>query len=798
VVTLPSVGSSLAVTSTVNTAGDVSEVLFAGVAGERISYQPTSSSIGSGGYVTLLGPDGLPTSPTDNAGFSSNGGTFLPPQTLSQSGDYALVFAPSSAGTGTASGLLYNVPADLSATVTASAAGTAVTQNVITPGQAVVLNFSGTQGQRVSLQTCPSSSGTCNNSLADELSIGIASASGVTEYSSYIEPPVDDTDFSGALTLYQAGTNTYSVRVAPYPNSTQAQTGSLTLSLWLVPPDLTGTISANGTATGQLATTVPGQLINYSYTNTQTAVVALSTSMTLSYGGYCGSSVAFGLTGAAPIYSDLICAGYDLSSRQTISQTGTYHVTLLPENGQYSEDSALMNAQLTLYNIVDVHGVVLDNASPNMFATNTPEQEVLATLSNTSTTSVIAIQTQFNTQGFYPCDSVTLFSPSQNGTQTQLYSAGACFPSNSFYSNNITLTTAGTYTIQLSPGDGGVSNQTLTIYPVTTASGALHTGSALTLNGTKPAENFLGTFVPTSTQTLTLLSQTSFSGFNVTITDSSGHQLYTSTPSSNSDTSPSETFSAGTTYNILLEPTSPVSGSATFTLNAVGPQVAHGLVANAGSPTKTIAADGSSTVTFNGLAGERVALLLDTADIQTDVNSHCFSVSILAPDGQTSVYNEPERCGADFSGVLSNGSILSAGLPSSGSYTVTYRSLDDVPYRPRFTLYEVPPDVVTSGSATGPQAPSVTTVPGQAIRATFQVTGDESMRVALQRHFVEPDNQCAKLSIFDPSDELVLGQLVCDRNFSLAAKEFHKRGKYTAVVQPVGTSIGAYDLRVTN
>lgn len=72
------------------------------------------------------------------------------------------------------------------------------------------------------------------------------------------------------------------------------------------------------------------------------------------------------------------------------------------------------------------------------------------------------------------------------------------------------------------------------------------------------------------------------------------------------------------------------------------------------------------------------------------------------------------------------------------------------------------------------------------------------MRVALQRHFVEPDNQCAKLSIFDPSDELVLGQLVCDRNFSLAAKEFHKRGKYTAVVQPVGTSIGAYDLRVTN
>jgi len=572
------------------------------------------------------------------------------------------------------------------------------------------------------------------------------------------------------------------------------QTGTAAIELWSVPPDITGTLTANGQATGPLVTTVPGQLINYSYTNNQQTTVALVTQITLNPPGSCASKVAVTATGSnSPVISDLICGGADLSARTTLSQLGTYGISVVPVDGSYNEDTALMNATLALYSVIDLTGSVLANGKSNSYTTTTPEQYVLASLSNSNTASTVAIATSISNE---TCDNTLVLTPT-GGT---LYNQGYCgAQGTSFYTGDLLLSQPGTYTVELQPGGMGPGAETITVYPVKQSSGRISAvGTPLTLTGPNPAENYLATFVPSSTKTVTLTSQTSFNGFSVNVTNGTGNQLYYSSPSSNSDTSTALTLSAGSTYSVLIEPSSPASGSATVTLNNAGAQVMPHLSADAGSPTVSEMPGGLIEATFSGAKGARLALLLDTGDANPGADHHCFGLTIIAPDGVTQVYNQPEACGSDFTGVLSAGQELAAALPQSGVYTVTYKSLDPTPFRPRFTLYAVPADIIADSDPSANSSPAVTTVPGQGVRSTFHAEAKQQIHVGIQTRFESPKDQCARLSILDPDGQLALGQQVCGSSAAVGPIPAQKTGTYTAVLEPEGTTVGVYNIRVND
>src|SRR5205085_5207501 len=81
--------------------------------------------------------------------FVSTGGAFVDTKTLPTSGTYTIAVDPQTTYTGTVTLTLYDVPADISTSITPG--GSPATVTVGTPGQNARLTFSGTNGQRVSL-----------------------------------------------------------------------------------------------------------------------------------------------------------------------------------------------------------------------------------------------------------------------------------------------------------------------------------------------------------------------------------------------------------------------------------------------------------------------------------------------------------------------------------------------------------------------------------------------------------------------------------------------------------------------
>src|SRR5207244_5601428 len=80
----------------------------------------------------------------------ASSGTFVDTKTLPLSGTYTIVVDPQSTYTGSMTLTLYDVPADVSSTITPGGAAVSVATTV--PGQNASLTFTGSAGQRVSLE----------------------------------------------------------------------------------------------------------------------------------------------------------------------------------------------------------------------------------------------------------------------------------------------------------------------------------------------------------------------------------------------------------------------------------------------------------------------------------------------------------------------------------------------------------------------------------------------------------------------------------------------------------------------
>jgi YD repeat-containing protein len=296
----------------ITTPGQNGTLTFSGTAGQRVSLRGVNGTIafevvGCDVNVSILNPD-----KTVLAGPTCmEGDGFIDATTLPTTGTYTILVDPASYATGTLPLSLYTVT-DYAGTITQS--GASVNVPITTPGQNGALTFSGTAGERVSL----GGTGTIAFQIAGcDVKVSIVRASDDLVVASPTCMEVDG--FIDAVTL--PTTATYRIVIDP----ANTATGNLTLTLYDVPPDGSGSLTINATPTN-VSLQAPGQNATFSFTVTSSEAVSVHmTSNTFTGTGPC---VAVSLTGGSNPSSSSCWNFFDLT-QQTLGP-GTYTVKIDP------------------------------------------------------------------------------------------------------------------------------------------------------------------------------------------------------------------------------------------------------------------------------------------------------------------------------------------------------------------------------------------------------------------------------------------------------------------------------------
>ncbi len=543
--TITAGGSS--VTSTIGTPGQNASYTFSGSANQRVSLKLASSTIVAG-TARLLRPDG---STLASAGFSSNGGGFLDTQTLSSAGTYTIQIDPTGANTGSVTLTLYNVPADVTGTITAG--GAAVTSTIGTPGQNARYTFSGTLNQRVSLKL--------TNSTIALGTARILKPDGTTLASTTF---VTGAGFIDIQTLQTAGT--YTVEVDP----SAANTGSVTLTLYNVPADVTGTITAGGAAVTSTIGT-PGQNARYTFTG----AVNQRRSLKLT-----NSTIALGTArilkpDGTTLISTTFAAGAGFIDTQTLQTAGTYTVEIDPSSANTG------SVTLTLYNVpADVTGTVTAGGAAVTSTIGTPGQNAAYTFSGTLNQRVSLKLTNV-TIGTSACCSVKISVLKPDGSTLV---APTFVGTSGGFIDTTTLPIAGSYTIVVDPQGADTGSITLTLYNVPAdVGGSLSIGgAALTITMSIPGQNGRPTFAGTQGQNIRLtmsnvtIGTSACCSAKVSILKPDGTTLVAPTFVGTSGGIINTTLTVSGTHTIVVDPQGADTGSIrlALTLNGGGSPMA--------------------------------------------------------------------------------------------------------------------------------------------------------------------------------------------------------------------------------
>jgi YD repeat-containing protein len=292
-------------------ASTIGLVVFDGTAGQRISLFGSNGTIagyvlGCDAPVTILKPDTIALT-----SICMEGSGFLDVTTLPASGTYTILVDPESVASGTLPLMLYDVPADFSGSITPG--GSPVTIPTMAVGQNAVLTFSGTANQRVALLGSGGISGQiavyCDVDATIRKPDGSRLATACMEGSGFID----------VQTLPSTGTYTVFVDPASYV------VGGVTLTLYDVPADVSGTLTVGGDAFPVTITT-PGQSAVLTFAGTPTQQV------TVRFTGNTAGSVSVWLlkpNGSTLTATTSSAASFNLDT-QTLPDTGSYTIIVDP------------------------------------------------------------------------------------------------------------------------------------------------------------------------------------------------------------------------------------------------------------------------------------------------------------------------------------------------------------------------------------------------------------------------------------------------------------------------------------
>jgi YD repeat-containing protein len=293
--------------------GQNASLTFSGTAGQQLSFNIISSTIGSSVSncaFTLYDPSHTSIA----SSYCGTGASYVDTVTLASTGTYTVYLAPYQMATGSV-GISINNAQNVT-TPTISIDGGAVTATTTVPGQDVWLSFTATAGQRIVVYAT-----SVTNPYA---SLILVTPTGGYQTSTTIgNSPSGWTFFIDTQTLATAGT--YQLWV----QHSGANIGSETLQISSVPADLSDTATIGGTAIS--FTTIAGQNANISFSN------PLSQSVTVQWasGTYPTTpSCYITVTGPSPSTAQ-VGFGYCSTATGTLSlgtlSSGTYNIFVNPQ-----------------------------------------------------------------------------------------------------------------------------------------------------------------------------------------------------------------------------------------------------------------------------------------------------------------------------------------------------------------------------------------------------------------------------------------------------------------------------------
>ena len=556
VVTVPSGATTGAIAVTSPNGSDTSDGSFtvtASGAPTITSFSPASAVAGTS--VTITGTNFDASAPANNP--SRVNITATSPTAATSTTVTAVV--PSKAGSGrltvrTAAGTAVSTddlivpPPPFVVNDVASAArfsfASATTVTVSTANKIALRLFDGTSGQRVSLL---GTNGVSGQVLGCDVGVSI-----LNPFASPLAPStcMEGSGFIDVKTLTAAGT--YTILVDPAGTAT----GSVTLTLYDVPADFSGSITPNGSSVTATMLT-RGQNGALTFTGTAGQRISLA--------GTDGISGQVGL-GCDVFVSILKPDGSVLAAPTCMEGTGFIDVTTLPTAGSYKivvdpASAATGSVTLTLHDVpADYSGSISVGGSSVTAAMPKPGQNGTLTFSGTSGQRISLLGTNgMSGQIGLMCD---VFAKILN-PDTSVLVANTCMESTGFIDTQ-TLPATGTYTIVIDPASYAAGNVTFTLYQVPADSTGTLTigGSAVPVSLLTPGQNGYLTFSGTASQQVTVRMTSNQIGWVVIkLLKPDGTQLaITQSPVSNFNMTP-QTLPTTGTYTISIDPKDGAAGT---------------------------------------------------------------------------------------------------------------------------------------------------------------------------------------------------------------------------------------------
>jgi hypothetical protein len=528
-----------AVPAATTTPGQNAFVTFSATLNQRVSVKLTGSTYGSA-KVTWRKPDGTALFSPSLA--ISPLGTFLVPRILTPAGTYTLFIDPQLAETGTVDVQVFNVPPDLGGAITP---GTPLHVAIDNPGQNALYTFSGTSGQRLSLDL--------QNVTFEKATVSVLKPDGTALYSPASTVLSGGTGFREPVTLPVSGT--YKVKVDPVDGTT----GALDVGLYVGFADVSTTIVSNATPV-TITTTVPGQnaKLTFAGTNAQrvslklTGVTMASAKVTL----YKPDGVTkLGVTRTVGPSGDFV-------DTQSLTTTGTYKIVVDPQG------NAVGSMTLTLYLVpADLTAPITANGSATTIAVATPGQNASLTFSGSANQRVFLKVTGATTA---TPPKVSLQRAGTNPIQYVFFTQ--TINSDPFYFSPKSVgATAGSFKIVFDPQGADTGGATFKLWTVPAdVTGTLTPGSnSVTIGnvGQEARLTFAGTVGKTATLTFssgTIAEATvKLYGTNGTTQLSSAYWVSSITTNDTVE----KLLPATGTYTFWVDPAYEFTGSETFTLS---------------------------------------------------------------------------------------------------------------------------------------------------------------------------------------------------------------------------------------
>lgn len=674
----------------VTAANRIAMLVFDGTAGQRVALQATNSTISSS-TVRVTKPDGTNLfNPT-----SLSGNWFIDTLTLPVTGTYTIVVDPNSTFTGTQNLTLHNVPADVTGTITAG--GPAVTVSTTTPGQNATLTFTGTVGQRISLDLTGVTLTNSAVTVRKPDGTTLFSGTGISTNGRFFDTTVLPTN------------GTYTITIDPVATAV----GSMTLTLYEVPANATGTIVIGGPdATVTIET--PGENAQLTFTGTAGQIVYLD------WDGTIGYSIEPHIVN--PDGTTLNNSFWYESNGYRLPVTGTYTIAIDPSGS----DTGFTT--FTLFEIPPpLTGTIVADGPPVRVTIPNQSQMANITFSGTAGQRVSLRISDIDTGPYPNWSSVEIVRPDGAYMMDEF-----AYPENFFDDGNLdkdrlidtlTLPVTGTYTINIYP-EYSSGSYTLTLFnvpPDVTATIAPD-GVPVSVTTTVPGQNAVLTFNGTTGQRISLKTTESiFPYSDIGIFSPTGTRLQGfSAISGEVGFEDALTLPTNGTYRIVIEAFYAFPGTTTLELNTVPAQTTVGTLTFNGPPVNfTTTVPGQDVdMTFNGTAGQRIGLKV-LAPFGTDF-------LLRRPTGQTLVSKFAHELGNVYGDLFET--VI---LPTTGTYRLTLNTwfrTGDI----SVLLYEVPSDV-DAGTITigGPPVTLTSTAARQNRRLTFNATQGQTVHLLI-------------------------------------------------------------------